>query len=763
MKLRLLLLITIISSACVSLAFAESSAGSISGRVLARTTLDPLPGAFVVIDGTSLGEITDAQGLFLIPEVPVGGYTVRVTSVGFYAQMKPDVIVKPERITQVEFNLDYSVLEGGVIHVTPDYFTEDKSEPVSRTELSGEQIRRSPGSAGDVSRVIAALPSIAKVDDQYNGMAVRGGNPMENGVYIDNTEVPNVNHFPRQGTSGGGLGIVNTDLIRDVKFSAGGFSPAFGNRLSSIMEIGIREGNREEFDGQVDLSMSGFGTVLEGPFDEGRGSWLVCTRRSYVDLLRHITDIDALPVYSDFQTKSVYDVNTGHRLSLSGVGAKDFVDYTHEQAYEDGNDNFGITDNWNITCGLGWRWIWAGEGFSNTTLSLNGIHYGGDYFETLTENIQAVQNSTENTVRLRNVNTWQVSRKLSLEFGLESSFSRNRFDNFYAADTNYSGEAIPELLVNRRASSLTGGFFGSGSYSTTPEITLTAGCRIDCGDFSGRTLFSPRGSVCWEPEKGTALSAAVGIYRQSLPSELTSRSEEFACLESPKAFHTIIGFRDLLSNDTKLQLEAYLKTYSAFPFDPEQPGFFIFDGVSSEQDLYSFETLASGGEARSAGVEATLRKQLVNGLYGMISGSFSVSEYRNPGQEWRRRIFDNRWTGTVEGGYRFDEKWELSGRWLFAGGRPYTPLDIEASQEQNRTILDSSQINARRYPCYSSLNLRVDRRFYFQESSLVCYLSVWNVLNRRNVTVTYWNRIENKEDNICQWGLMPIFGLEYEF
>ncbi len=119
--------------------------------------------------------------------------------------------------------------------------------------------------------------------------------------------------------------------------------------------------------------------------------------------------------------------------------------------------------------------------------------------------------------------------------------------------------------------------------------------------------------------------------------------------------------------------------------------------------------------------------------------------------------------GSLEGGYRFDNGWELSCRWLLAGGRPYTPLDLSASEQLNRTVLDSTRINALRYPYYSSLNIRADRRFNFSESSLVIYLSVWNLLNRRNVTATYWNRIDSREDSLYRWALMPVFGVEYEF
>ena len=150
---------------------AQNSAGTVTGTVTASGTLTPVPGAFVVAEGTSLGGITDSRGEFLINDLPARGYVLRITSVGFHPRALADVVVRPGRITDLDITLEYSVLEGGVIHVTPDYFTDDPGEPVSRIEFSGEQIRRSPGSAGDVSRVVASLPAVAKVDDQYNGMA----------------------------------------------------------------------------------------------------------------------------------------------------------------------------------------------------------------------------------------------------------------------------------------------------------------------------------------------------------------------------------------------------------------------------------------------------------------------------------------------------------------------------------------------------------------------------------------------------------------
>jgi hypothetical protein len=117
---------------------------------------------------------------------------------------------------------------------------------------------------------------------------------------------------------------------------------------------------------------------------------------------------------------------------------------------------------------------------------------------------------------------------------------------------------------------------------------------------------------------------------------------------------------------------------------------------------------------------------------------------------------------SVEGGYKPNRKWEYSLRWIYAGGPPHTPLDLAASKVNHRAVLDESRINAARYPDYHAMNIRFDRRFYFSRSNLIFYLSVWNMYNRKNVAMLFWNDKEQKQDQIYQWQLLPIFGLEYE-
>ena len=213
-----------------------------------------------------------------------------------------------------------SALETDEIVVHAGYFQKSNKQANSSTEFSYEEIRRAPGSTGDVSCNLMTLPSIAKVNDQRNNLIVRGGNPIENTFYIDNIEIPNINHFPNQGSSGGPIGLVNVDFIQDVTFFSGGFWLVYGDKLFSIMDISFRKGNRSEFDGQLGLNFAGFGGAAEGPMFKDKGSWLFSARRSYLDFwLRNITLIltFVLCVFLLENLLLLVDINLCHYFSMT--------------------------------------------------------------------------------------------------------------------------------------------------------------------------------------------------------------------------------------------------------------------------------------------------------------------------------------------------------------------------------------------------------------------------------------------------------------
>jgi len=379
-KLLLMLLSFHLIMSQLALGQLKIPTGTIQGKVSDADTKTPLIGANVVLRGTHLGAATDFEGNFVVKKVPVGSYVLQFDYIGYERVIKTDIIVRSERITTVQAELKMSAVETEGVSVTAGYFADDENQPTSSVNFSYEEIRRAPGSAGDVSRILMSLPSLAKVNDQSHNLIVRGGNPIENTFFIDNIEIPNINHFPHQGASGGPIGILNVDFIQDVNFYTGGFSAIYGDKLSSIMDVAFREGNRSEFDAQLDLNFGGFGGVAEGPIFKNKGSWLFSARRSYLDFVVDVFDVGSTiaPVYGDIQGKLVYDLNPNHKLMLLGIFADDHNAPDRETGEKNYMTHYGNQDLYQGTVGMNWRAIWNKSGYSNTSLAFTSNKYDED-------------------------------------------------------------------------------------------------------------------------------------------------------------------------------------------------------------------------------------------------------------------------------------------------------------------------------------------------------------------------------------------------
>lgn len=739
--------------------------GTIQGRLVDAATRAPLIGANVMIAQTQMGAASASDGAFAIERVPAGGYTLHFRYIGYEPLSKTDIIVRPGRVTFVEAALKMAAIEVEEVLVRSGHFVASDEQAVSQTSFSHEEIRRAPGAAGDVSRIMMALPGVASINDQSNSLVVRGGSPVENAFFVDNIEIPNINHFPTQGASGGPIGLIHVDFIRDVDFAAGGFGAGYGDRLSSVLAISFREGMRQRHAAQLDLNFAGFGGLVEGPLISQKGSYLFAVRRSYLDVLIKAIDTgtSVAPRYGDLQGKLVYDLSPRHQLSLLAIWGDDHNNPDAEAAEQNDMLTYGNQDIVEGTTGLNWRALWGDNAYSETSLALNSTRFDEDHFET-NSGLQLVRNrSLEQHLRLRNLNFIRLSRRHAIEFGANLDALRAAYDNAYAAGTDALGNPAPALLVDHTLRGHKLGLFAIYHAKLMPDLSTSFGMRADYFSHGDKLTVSPRAGFSYQLTERTSFDGAAGIYRQSLPLLLLAQNRQGAELPDLRAVHWVLGLKHLLTEDTRLTLELYRKDYDFFPINPAQPSLFLIDELFYRYGFFlGHEQLRASGVARSQGVEVMLQKKLATTIHGIVSASYFTSRYHSGDGIWRKRVFENGLIFSVQGGYRPSKNWELGLRWIYAGGPPYTPLDVPASQGLGRAVLDSSRVNAARFPAYHSLNLRIDRRFHFAGSSLVAYLSIWNAYNRKNIASYTWSEKERRQKAIYQWGILPIFGLEFE-
>ena len=740
---------------------AQEANGTIRGIVVSAETKEPVTGATVAIPDTKRGAISNRNGEFTIDKLTPGGYSLKVTSLGHQPVVKTDIIVRPDRITQVTIELPEKSTVGQEVTVTAGYFSGREESAISAVAMNAEEIRRAPGSAGDISRVLNALPSVARTADNRNDLAVRGGSPVETSFSIDNIPIPNVNYFPQQGSSGGPIGFLNVDFIDGVEFQAGGFGAEYGDRLSSVVNINYRDGNREELEGQIDLNMAGFGGAIEGPLPGSVGSFMLSGHRSYLDLIQSGSNYDGAPRFGDLQGKATIDLDQNNRVTLLGIAALSQFNRTYEEAQDNGN-SYGEQQALQTTAGGNWRSIWSGVGFSNTSLSFSSTDADEEFFRFSNRQLTYRNNYVESAITLRNLNTVEIADNQTLEFGIEAAREMMNYDVYMGPDTNSVGEVTSALEFMKEFTTAKGGAYVSHSWTPTEALTTSVGMRAEYFSVNGDLTVSPRASVVYRATDQLRLKGAFGIYHQTLPMALLAHDPRNESLPSVQSTHYVLGADYMLTDDTKLTVEGYVKQYRDLPLNPQRPMVSIIDEASGDNHFGNYGELLANGEGRSHGVELLLQKKLAEDFYGLVSASYIRSSYRDANGEWRVRLFDNKYLFSVVGGGRPNHLGEVSVRFNMAGGTPYTPLDLTESARQNRTVRDNSKFMAERYPDYHTLNVRVDRRFLFDRSNLVIYLSVLNAYNRDNVADYYWNRVKKAQGAQLQLGLIPILGVEWE-
>lgn len=730
----------------------KTSVGVIKGRIQDYETQKPLAGVTVAVLKTDLEVESNENGIYTFPEIPVGYYVVAFKFEGYYSDTRTDVIVRSGRNTflNVEMLMAHKINED--VTVAAGYFPTTPSKTGSQFQFNAEELRRDAASAGDVSRALHSVPGTLKSDEEYTDLIVRGGSPLENGYYVDNIFVPNVNHFPQAGASGGTVSMLNMDFIKGLNVYTGGFDATYGNRLSSIIDIRYREGNRERINSQINLSAIGFSAQLEGPLFNKKGSWMFSANKSYLDILQGLMGEEGeVGNFYDIQGKITYDINASNSLSLLTIIGVSKIEEDREYEAEVGEIYYDF-EKYNVsTFGLTWRHLWGSKGYSDTSLSYSFIDSSQKRWNIADDDLHGYLKYRNGWMTFRNTNNLQLSAAHQLKFGIEAQ------NMTFTINDSYD-------YVERRFSGSSGAVFLDYVVYPFENFSLSAGMRIDYVPLSERFHFSPRLSFSWMMSKRLSIHGAFGIFFQQMPLFLLKQHPENIKLRDPKARHLVLGFKYLLRDDTLLSLEAYDKQYSNFPMCPDWGYYFIMDDVGGRDTVFrNWGCLTDKGKAYVRGVEFSIQKKLFNKLYGLINLTYYRTRFQDLTGTWRNRAYDNRYIICLSGGYKPNKNWEFNLRWILCGNKAFNTVDEEQSIQEGRAVLDFDNIMNEHMSDYHTLSLRCDRRFYFKKSNLVVFLGVMNILDRRNELYRMWDTRLNDYRSLYMWGRMPYIGFEFEF
>ncbi len=728
----------------------QSNSGVIKGRVFNSKTNEGVPFATIQIWGTTIGAVSDFDGNFMFTGVKPGYVELRVSSVGYNPYISSALLVTNSNPVNIEIPLEELAINVGEVVIKASPFIKKAETPVSVRIIGIDEIEKNPGGNRDISKVIQSFPGVASTPAFRNDVIVRGGGPNENRFYVDNVEIPYLNHFSTQGASGGPVGILNVDFVQSVDFISGAFPASRGNALSSVLNFTFLDGNREKMKYRATLGASDLALTIDGPTGEN-SSFLFSVRRSYLKLLFTVLELPFFPNYTDLQFKYRVRLDEKNELTFIGLGAKDDFELNLKANETDYQryllDNIPVQEQYSYTTGIVYKHF-INKGFDTWVLSRNYLNnsqykYAG--------NIEADTNrlidyfSGEGEIKLRFERTIIGDKGLRVNFGAGSEYGHYRNSTYRLF---YSGEGVKSLDYKTNLKVGKFGIFGQVSNSYLDQrLKLSLGLRTDFNTYSSSMSnplrqLSPRFSASYALTDKLNLNFNIGRYYQIPPYTalgFSTAAEQFVNrnnnLKYISSDHLVGGIELLPGENVQLTMEGFMKWYSKYPYSVKDS--VPLGSKSADYGIFGDEELLSISDGRAYGIELLGRLKEFRKTNLVFSYTFVRSEFRDIKNVWLPSSWDNRHLFNLTATKKFNRNWDLGFKWRFVGGAPYTPYDEEKSMLktawdlQGQGYLDYSRFNSQRLKAFHQLDVRVDKQYFFRGWSLMLYLDIQNLYNHK--------------------------------
>jgi len=743
-----------------SIAFAQD--GHLKGQIHDAINNEPLPFANVLVVGTDNGAISDLDGNFKISGLAPGYLKLQVSFVGYQTKLSEDIFISNSNSPYIEIYLEPSQNDLAEVIVKVDPFQKKEEAPISMQSITTREIESNPGSNRDISRVIQSFPGVGSTPAFRNDVIIRGGGPSENRFFLDGVEIPVLNHFSTQGASGGPVGIINADFIRNVDFYSAAFPSSKYNALSGILDFHQIEGSKDKTNLQATLGASEAALTLDGPLGE-KTSYIFSIRQSYLQFLFSAIGLPFLPTFSDYQLKVKTNLDTKNQFTLISIGSLDHLTLntgienpTPEQDYI--LSQIPINNQWSYTIGVVYKHFFD-KGHHTFVLSrnmLNNEFYKyPDNNENLGKSFDYNSREAENKFRYE-LDIKQNDVKYNVNANLEYAKYTNRTEqqvfisdsliNFkYATDLNIfkyglSGQATKRFLDNR--------------------LLLSFGIRFDANNYNEHTSnlfnqFSPRLSSSYSLTAKTFLNTGLGrYYQQAAYTTLGYRNNAGDLVNLQEArFIGLnqynLGIEHRFSDKVLLSLEGFYKAYFQYPID-------LQSGASLANQGAAYSSVAGAAPVTFTGKGKAYGFEILNRWnYETFSVLASYTYVQSLFTDLRGTYIPSSWDSkhllTITGSKELKKDWRIGFKWRYVGGLPYTPYDlvtssnIQAWNAIGQPYLDYTKLNSERFAAFHQLDLRIDKNFFFKKWTLMLYIDIQNAYNFQNKGQDFIVRVKNDD------------------
>ena len=707
-------------------------------------TRQGIPYANVYIEGdTQTGTGTDSIGRFTLPNAKPGIHRLVVSCIGYLPKLTPEYMVSARTpFIEVELEEDKQMLDE--VTVTPSPLRRTTESPVSLFVIGLQDIEKIPGANRDISRIVRSFPGVSFSPIGYrNDLIVRGGGPSENRYFLDGIEIPNINHFSTQGASGGPVGILNSDLVREINFYTGAFPANRSGALSSVMDIHLYNGNPERQDFKATLGAAEASLSGSGHFSP-RTTYLFSVRQSYLQYLFDLLGLPFLPNYIDAQFKVKSRLTDEHEVMLLGLGGIDRMKLNTDEKGDATEfllsylpvihqDTYTLGASYKHYAGRHTQSLFIGHNYLNNRMTK---YVNND--ESSEENLMLRLRSVEQKTSLRVENRSDIGRWVWKQ-GLEASYAR------------YTNRTVQRMFTDNRTSWLEydtdlgiwswGGFVSADYTSPDQRFTTSLGIRADASNFvKMRNPFnnlSPRISANYTFNEHWSVAGNVGIYYEMPPyTALGFKDMEGNFVNRELKYQRVasgsVGVNWRPSTRIILSMEGFYKRYTDMPLC-------VLDNIplackGNDYGIFGNEALVSTAQGRAYGVELLAKWQVPDRINASASLTLYQSEYRNDKHSpYLPSAWDNRYILNMSCIWSLPRKWDLGAKLSVIGGSPYTPFDeeksslVEAWNASGRPLYNYDLYNTCRLASYAQLDLRIDKNYFFRKWRLGWYVSLQNV------------------------------------
>lgn len=739
---------------------------SVKGRVIDALSNEPMPFVNVIVSGTTNGIVTDIDGNFRLTGLSPGFIRIQASFVGYHSTLSSELEINNAKVAFIEIKMEQRDTEIEEVVVTTSPFRKTEESPVSLKTIGIAEIEKSPGANRDISKVIQSYAGVLSSPSFRNDIIIRGGGPSESRFYLDGVEVPNINHFATQGASGGAVGILNADLIREVNYYSGAFPSNRGNALSGVFEFAQVDGNADKLKFKGSLGASEVSATLDGPLSD-KTTFIVSARRSYLKLLFTALKLPFLPTFNDMQFKVKTRFDAKNELTFIGLGAIDQNELNLDIKNPDDQQKYilsqlPVNNQWSYTLGAIYKHF-RENSYQTLVFSRSQLNNATTKYlenDESTPNNKILDYSSqelENKIRFEN-NMRMDGFKANIGANIDFAKYRNttlqkRFYNGNILNVNYDTELN---LIKY-------GLFGQISHELMAErLVLSAGFRMDANNYSSSMnnplkQFSPRISASYLLTPKWSLNLNTGRYFQ-LPAYTTlgyQQNNVFVNKNNQLKYisvdHFIGGLEFKPVTAMQFSLEGFFKNYRNYPFS-------VKDGISlankgADYGVIGDEEVTSTSKGRAYGAEFQARISSAKGYNLNLSYTLVRSEFQDGSGNYFVSAWDSKQILSLTGSASLKKGWQIGTRFRFVGGLPYTSYDLNRSSlisAWNLTggpYLDYSKLNANRFGVFHQLDVRVDKAYYLKKMTLKVYMDIQNLYNFQSQSTDLIIREEDGNGN----------------